>query len=147
MRRNDEGVWMLEVAARPIGGLCSKCLRFEGGASSLEQLVIRHALGEDVRRVEREPGASGVMMVPIPESGIYVGVSGMEEAARVSGIDDVIITAKEGQRLQKLPEGGSYMGFLFASAATPEEVENGLRASHARLRFEIAKTLEVMPLR
>jgi biotin carboxylase len=143
MRHNERGVWMLEVAARPIGGLCSRSLHFEGGLT-LEHLLIRHALGGDVRRVRREPGASGVMMIPIPENGVYRNVTGLDEAGGVSGINSVIITAKEGQRLLKLPEGASYLGFLFARADTPAEVETALRVAHSKLTFDIAKELDLV---
>jgi hypothetical protein len=143
MRYNDRGVWMLEVAARPIGGLCAKSLRFSGGAT-LEELLLRFALGEDVSGVEREGQASGVMMIPIPQGGIYSGVDGVEAAASVEGIEDVEITAKHGQRLEKLPEGSSYLGFLFARADMPERVEEALRQSHSRLRFTIMTELPAL---
>ena len=143
MRYNDRGVWMLEVAARPIGGLCSQSLRFEDDRS-LEHVVIRHALGEDVSNIRREPCASGVMMIPIPDNGIYWGVRGIDEARAVKDIADIAITATEGQRLLKLPEGASYLGFIFARAQTPSSVEQTLRAAHHKLQFEIAKELEVM---
>jgi hypothetical protein len=143
MRYSDRGVWMMEVAARPIGGLCSQSLRFDGGAT-LEHILIRHALGEDVRGIPLESRASGVMMIPIPESGIYTGVSGIEEASAVGGIEAVTITAKQGQRLLKLPEGASYLGFLFARSDSPEQVERALRTAHERLTFDIAKELDVV---
>jgi biotin carboxylase len=140
MRHNESGVWMLEVAARPIGGMCSQCLRFDRGIS-LEELIIRHALGENVGEVRREACAAGVMMIPIPKNGIYAGVRGIEDASAVPGIDGVMITAKQGQRLLKLPEGASYLGFLFARGNLPEEVESSLRESHGKLRFEVSKEL------
>ena len=141
LRYNDEGAWILEAHARPIGGLCAKTLRFDGGMP-LEELIVRHALGEDVAGVRREERAAGVMMIPIPRGGMYHGVEGVERAAAVPGIEDVIITAKEGQALIPLPEGSTYMGFIFARADSPEEVESALRQSHAELRFEIATVLE-----
>ncbi len=141
MRLNSTGVWMLEAAARPIGGLCARALRFAGGSMSLEELILRHALGEDVSGLERESAASGVMMIPIPRNGIYRGVKGVAEA---SAIADVIITAKEGQRLQRLPEGNSYLGFLFSRGSNPREVEQALRLSHGQLQFELAQQLEVV---
>jgi biotin carboxylase len=141
MRHNASGVWMLEVAARPIGGMCSQCLRFDGGMS-LEQLILDHALGENVDEVRRESSASGVMMIPIPGNGIYAGVSGIEDASAVPGIEAVTITAKPGQRILKLPEGSSYLGFLFARGTVPDEVVSTLREAHAKLRFEIAKELD-----
>jgi hypothetical protein len=143
MRHNEQGVWMLEAAARPIGGLCARALRFSRGMS-LEQLLLRFALGEDVSGVEREPQASGVMMIPIPQSGIYSGVEGVDAAASVEGIEDVQVTAKQGQRLEKLPEGASYLGFIFARAETPQRVEEALRQSHSRLRFTIMAELPAL---
>lgn len=143
MRVNPRGVWMLEVAARPIGGLCARALRFEGGFG-LEELIIRHAVGEDVSGIRLEEGASGVMMIPIPNAGVYAGVRGTERALAVPGIEDVIITAKEGQKLEPLPEGASYLGFIFARASAPAEVEEALRRAHGELRFEIAAALRVI---
>jgi biotin carboxylase len=140
MRCNGRGVWMLEVAARPIGGLCAKALRFDG-AMPLEELILRHAAGEDVSRCTLDGPASGVMMIPIPREGIYEGVGNVETAAAVPGIEEVTITAKEGQKLTPLPEGASYLGFVFARGEGPEAVERSLRAAHAELDFRIATTL------
>jgi len=83
-----------------------------------------------------------VMMIPIPRDGIYRSVGGVDAARAVPGIEDVVITAKEGQRLIPLPEGSSYPGFIFARGGSPAEVEAALRRSHAQLRFEIATALE-----
>ncbi len=146
LRYNHEGAWMLETHARPIGGLCAKALRFEGGVP-LEEAILRHALGEDISQLRLEPGASGVMMIPIPKDGVYQSAEGVEEAGRIDGIEDIVITAKAGQRLIPLPEGASYLGFIFARGAVTQEVEAALRASHAKLRFEIATALETLPPR
>jgi biotin carboxylase len=141
LRHNSEGAWMLEMHARPIGGLCARTLRFENGMT-LEELILRHAIGEDVSLARLAGAASGVMMIPIPKGGIYQRVEGVERAQAVAGIEEVIITATEGQRLVPLPEGASYLGFIFARAGSPTAVEAALRQSHAELRFEIATTLE-----
>ena len=150
-RVNDRGVFVLEVAARPIGGLCSRALRFSapGGADgaspvSLEEVLLRHALGEDVSGYRRETVASGVMMLPIPRRGVYRGVQGLEDARAVEGIDDVRITAKPDAVIVPLPEGRSYLGFLFAHGPTPGAVERTLRDAHARLRFAIERELPVI---
>jgi biotin carboxylase len=143
LRHNDEGAWLLEAHARPIGGLCSKAIRFEGGIP-LEEFLMRHALGEDVSGLRREDRASGVMMIPIPHGGLYRGVEGVEQARAVPCIEDVLITATAGQLLIPLPEGASYLGFLFARADRPEEVEAALRRAHGELRFEIATVLETL---
>jgi ATP-grasp domain/L-amino acid ligase C-terminal domain 2 len=143
LRYNDQGAWMLEAHARPIGGLCAKSLQV-GHASacavSLEELILRHALSEDVRQFRRESGASGVMMIPIPKDGIYRAVKGLEEAS--TGVEEIIVTATPGQRLMPLPEGSSYLGFIFARANSPQEVEAALRNAHSKLSFDIATALE-----
>jgi len=141
LRYNREGAWMLETAARPIGGLCARALRFAPDVP-FEELILRHALGEDVSRARPAYEASGVMMIPIPKGGIYEGVEGLERARAVPGIDDAVITAKQGQRLLHLPEGASYLGFLFARGDSPAAVESALRRAHAELRFQIATALE-----
>ena len=145
-RVNDQGVYVLEVAARPIGGLCSKALRFRssGRGVSLEEVLLRHAIGEDIAGYHREERASGVMMIPIPRRGVLRGVDGVEDARRVAHVDDVRITAKPDSMLVPLPEGRSYLGFIFATADAPEIVERALREAHARLRFTIEKALPVI---
>jgi biotin carboxylase len=143
MRYNDAGAWMLEAHARPIGGLCARALQFSGGMP-LEELILRHALGEDVSAARLADAASGVMMIPIPKGGIYQSAEGVEEARSVAGIEDVVITAKTGQRMIPLPEGSSYMGFIFARGNSAAEVESTLRQSYATLRFEIATELETV---
>jgi biotin carboxylase len=137
LRVNKRGAWVIEVAARSIGGLCARSLRF-GLGMSLEELILRHALGEPVGAIERESAASGVMMVPIPRAGILRDVRGVEEARRVRGIAEVTIDVKPGETLVPLPEGARYLGFLFARGAAPADVEAALRRAHAALSFEIA---------
>jgi len=143
LRYHEGRAWILEAHARPIGGLCAKALRFEGGMP-LEELILRHALGEDVAGAILEAGASGVMMIPIPKGGLYEGADGADRAAAVPGIEDVILTAQPGQRLLPLPEGSSYLGFLFARAETADQVETALRSAHAELHFHIATVLETL---
>jgi biotin carboxylase len=141
-RINDEGIVMLEIAARPIGGLCSKALRFTGGVP-LEQVLLHHALGEDVSGFCRETAASAVMMIPIPKRGILKRVAGEDDARRVAGVEEIRITAKQDQLLEPLPEAGSYLGFIFARGATPGEAEAAVRRAHEALRFEIDPAIAV----
>ena len=130
---------MLEIAPRSIGGLCSRALRFGDGVT-LEELILAHALGRDVAGLTREPGGSGVMMIPIPGSGTLVEVGGVEAARAVPGVDEVRITIAPGQPVEPLPEGARYLGFLFARAARPEEAEAALREAHRRLSIVIEPT-------
>jgi biotin carboxylase len=147
-RINSTGTWVMEVAARSIGGLCSRALRFEiplvDKEVSLEELLIRLMLGLDVSRIFREDAASGVMMIPIPEAGLYQETQDIDEARAIEGIEDVVITAKPSQKLVPLPEGSSYLGFIFARGASPEFVANALRQAHAQLRFVISPSLPVI---
>jgi hypothetical protein len=156
LRHNGEGAWMLEAHARPIGGLCAKALQVWGGPLSsqpapwpasqrpggppYEELILRHALGEDVSQLHLANSASGVMMIPIPKDGVYRSVEGLEAAS--AGVDEIIVTATPGQRLIPLPEGSSYLGFIFARRNSPQAVEGALRLAHSRLRFDIATALE-----
>ncbi|MBV6434661.1 MAG: hypothetical protein IANPNBLG_04935 [Bryobacteraceae bacterium] len=140
VRVNSEGVWILEVACRPIGGYCGRTLRFDGGMT-LEELILRHALDQDVSNVAREPGSAGVMMIPVPKAGIFRAVSGADTARAVPGIEDVVISAKPGQQLKTYPEANSYPGFLFARGDDPLRVETSLRNAHRALRFEILTEL------
>jgi hypothetical protein len=144
MRVNEKGVWMLEIAARPIGGLCAKALRFGSQRMPLEELILRHALRENIENIRREEPASGVMMIPIPEAGFYEGVEGVEQALCVPHIESIEITAKLRQRLMPLPEGASYLGFIFARAESPEQVDDALRQAHAWLRFQISADIPVL---
>jgi biotin carboxylase len=146
-RVNDQGIYVLEVAPRPIGGLCSKAIRFstgDGGFATLEEVLLRHALGEPVDTYRRINRASGVMMIPIPRRGVYRGVSGVENARRIAGIDDVIITAKPDSTLVPLPEGRSYLGFIFATGDSPASVEEALRRAHERLDFSIDRDVTLI---
>jgi biotin carboxylase len=137
LRVNDDGPWVLEVAARSIGGLCSRTLRF-GTGMTLEEIILRHALGRPIDSLVRERRPAGVMMIPIPRAGRLAAVRGSEAAAAVPGIEAVTITAHVGQDLVPLPEGWQYLGFIFARGDTPDAVEATLRDAHARLEFDIA---------
>ena len=134
LRVNRHGPWVIEVAARSIGGLCSRTLRF-GSGLSLEELILRQALGMAIPSFERERRAVGVMMIPIPRAGVLKEIRGQAEAQAVPGIDEVAITAHPGQDLVPLPEGASYPGFIFASGKSPAGVEAALREAHRRLEF------------
>ena len=147
----DGSVYVLEVAARPIGGLCSKVLTFArargaepGEIISLESMLLRHAVGESIAPFRREGGAAAVMMIPIPSRGMYKGVDGETEARAVPGVTGVYITAKVGQLLETLPEAGSYLGFIFARGAAPAAAEASVRAAHRALRFEIAPEIALL---
>ncbi len=140
-------IYVLEVAARPIGGLCSKAIRFIGPdetLATLEEVLLRHALGEPVDAFTVVGDATGVMMIPIPRRGVYRGVRGLEEARRVTAIDDVTITAKPDVTLVPLPEGRSYLGFVFATAATAALAEQALRDAHRRLEFNIEREVPLV---
>ena len=136
LRYNDTGAHLIEIAARTIGGLCARTLRF-GTGMSLEELVIRHAIGQQVEELQREQQAAGVMMIPVPKAGILGEVRGKTAAYCVDGIVEVNITIPIGGEVVPLPEGARYLGFIFARAETPEAVESALREAHRQLEFVI----------
>jgi predicted ATP-grasp superfamily ATP-dependent carboligase len=142
-RMNDRGPWILEVAPRPIGGLCSRVLRFGPQRIFLEELLIRKALRMPDADLRRESNAAGVMMIPVPRSGVLEKVEGLQEALAVPGICEIQITARFHDFIAAWPEGSSYLGFIFARGETSDFVETALRAAHGDLRFTITDRLPV----
>ncbi len=136
VRLNADGAWVLEVAARSIGGLCARTLRF-GAGITLEELILRHAAGLDLPPHDRERSASGVLMLPIRRAGRLREVRGQVDARAVAGVEGLTITVPRGETLVPLPEGDRYLGFLFARAATPDAVERALRTAWAALEVVV----------
>ena len=137
--RVDSGrAWLLELAARSIGGLCSRSLRFGLGVS-FEELILRRALGLSLDRQTREAAASGVMMLPIPRAGVLRGVGGQDAALAVAGVTGLEVSIAPGKRVKPLPEGDRYLGFLFARGETAVGVEQALRVAHGRLDVVIVE--------
>jgi hypothetical protein len=143
LRINARGPWVIELAARPIGGRCSAALNFgtgEGGGgkgTSLEEIILRQALDMALPSLEREAPASGVMMIPVPGAGVLREVGGLAAARAVPLVEEVVITAHPGQKLEPLPEGARYPGFIFARGDGPAAVERALREAHRALRFVV----------
>jgi biotin carboxylase len=143
-RVNENGVWVIEMAARAIGGRCSRTLDFAAGMS-LEELILRHALRMPLPPLARQEQAAGVMMLPIPYSGRLHEVRGQAEARAVPGVVELTITAEPGDELIPLPEGTRYLGFLIARGKTPEDVERSLRDAHHRLTVVISASPQTPP--
>ena len=136
LRLTDDGPVVIEVAARSIGGLCARILEF-GAGIGLEELILRHALSLPIENIDRERRAGGVMMLPIPHTGVLRSVRGKSSALSVEGIIDLTITVPIGQDVVPLPEGRQYLGFLFAKAETAAAAEAALRSAHRHLVFDI----------
>jgi len=139
VRVNEHGIWLLEIAARSIGGLCGRVLTHSLGMS-LEELILRPLVGKLVAEplaLAGESGAAGVMMIPIPQRGIYHGLEGLAAAQSVPGVTGVTITAEPGQIVAPPPDGVSYLGFIFARALIPADAETALRIAHRSLIFDI----------
>ncbi|MCE7981606.1 MAG: ATP-grasp domain-containing protein [Caldilinea sp. CFX5] len=143
LRVNERGPWMLEVAGRSIGGLCSQVLRF-GVDESLEELILRQACGLPLLSTTREQRAAGVMMIPIPAAGILQRVDGVDAALATPLIEGVEITARINYPITPLPEGESYLGFIFAKGETPGAVEAALRQAHSKLTFSIVPEFDLV---
>jgi len=144
LRADGSRAAVVEIAARSIGGLCSRVLQLVAGP--LEDLLVRHAAGlpADEIPLQSPSAAAGVMMMPIPRSGVLRGVTGLDQARAVPGIEGVTVAIAKGEAIRALPEGASYLGFIFARGATPGEVERALRDSFASLCFDLAPLLTVM---
>jgi len=146
-RINEDDIWPIEIAPRPIGGMCAASLAFVSPRHSeliaLEELILCHAVGADITDWHRESAASGVMMVPVPASGILEEVTGIDESKRVRHITDVQITARLHDEILAWPEGSSYLGFIFAKSESPAAAESALREAHSKLHFQIRSTLPV----
>jgi biotin carboxylase len=146
-RVNEDGPWVLEASPRPIGGLCSRVLRFGPQRILLEELLVRQVMNltadMDEADLERELQAAAVMMIPVPSSGVLEGVEGVDQASATPGIEEIQITARLHDFIAAWPEGSSYLGFIFARADEPDEAESALRHAHAELRFAITPRLRV----
>lgn len=136
MRINKNGIWILEIAARSIGGICSRALKLNNGIS-LEELILRHAIGEDIKYIDREKNAAGVMMMPVLKVGILKEVKNIELAKKVAGIENIVITIASEQKLQPLPTGAKYLGFIFARGKTPEMVEAAIREAYNKIEVVV----------
>jgi hypothetical protein len=143
LRINEHGPWIVELAGRSIGGLCSQTLQF-GTDASLEELILRQASGLPIPATDQASQAGGVMMIPIPGEGIYKCVAGLAEAEAVPGIQQIQITAKPHYPIILLPEGDSYLGFIFARGSTAEDVELALRQAHKHLYFTIQPNIPLL---
>jgi biotin carboxylase len=134
---------VLEIAARTIGGLCSRVLELATG--SLEELLLSHAIGSmpPCTSMSSSSPSSGVMMMPIARSGILRAVHGLEAARTVASVSDVVVSVALGQTLRALPDGSTYLGFIFARGSSPEQVERALRESFAELRFDVSPLLPI----
>lgn len=137
LRVDDQRARIIEVAARSIGGLCSRSLNFGLMGTTLESLILRNAIGRRHRHLRREPAASGVLMIPIAESGAFAGVAGEEETRAIDGITGMDFTIRPGGEIVAPPEGDRYLGFVYARAETPEEVEAALRKAIANLQVQL----------
>ncbi len=142
LRLNETGIYPLEVAARSIGGLCSRVLRFAGGVS-LEEIILQQAVGGSIADVACENRAAGVMMIPVPQAGTLQEVSGQDAAHKIPGVEAVMMTAPPGTAVQALPESGAYLGFIFARGDFPDRVEDVLRQAYAALQINIVPPAKI----
>jgi biotin carboxylase len=139
LRGDEERAVLIEIAARSIGGLCSKVLRFEGGLG-LEDVILLHAMGAMSEAPPLEAGGSGVLMMQAPREGVFEEMRGVDAARATRGIDEVIVSAHPGRRVLPLPEGFLYVGFVFARAADPDAAETALREAASHLDVIVGDT-------
>jgi biotin carboxylase len=142
LRINDDGTWVMEVASRTIGGECARLLTY-GTGPDLETLVIKNALDEAVN-VSEQNDALGVLMLPMPGAGILRRIEGIQAAQKIKWIEEILISVREGYQLVPLPEGGSYLGFIFARAPTPRLVEAALREAHSKMKIIVVPVFRMV---
>ena len=145
-RVDGEDIVVLEVAPRPIGGLCARSIPVvapDGTRCGLEDALLAHALGQSLEGYGHQALASGVLMVPVPENGRLRSVEGVDAVRAMPWVTGVEITAKPGSMLEPLPEGGTYPGFVFAEGAQPDDVIGALREASRRLRLVMDRTLPI----
>lgn len=145
LRVNERGPWIIEVAGRSIGGLCSTVLEF-GTGRALEELILMQATGADLQGLGRSDDAVGVMMIPIPKGGVLRKVDGIDAGRNVAGVTGIEITARLNHPIVPLPEGAAYLGFIFAKGDSPDEVEQSLRVAHSCLEFHITPEIKLRPV-
>jgi len=136
LRITEDVVYIIEVAARTIGGECARLLEY-GTGYSLEELVILNAMGKSVAPTAFQTSA-GVLMIPTPKAGVLRRIEGILAAQKIPYIDAINIAIREGHELKCLPEGSSYLGFIFASGPNPAIVEKALRRAHQALNIVVA---------
>ena len=139
-RINRNGNYILECASRSIGGLCSKVLEFQGGIS-LEELILRSYLGRNIEKSKLIGNARGVMMMPTEKKGILKEIGGVKDALVVNGVTDLQITVKPGEKLQPLPKGDRYLGFIFAEGNNQEFVINALKNAWSKIEIVLENDL------
>ena len=119
-------VVVIELAARSIGGLCSKSLNFGLMGTTLETMILRNALGLDKPELHREQVASGVLMVPIPRTGNFIELLNTEAVRALPNVTGLDVTVRRGSSVEPPPEGDRYLGFVYAHGPDPEVVESAL---------------------
>ena len=135
-RVNAAGIYVIEVAARSIGGQCGSCLRFSNG-KTLEEIILEYHLGETVPPYRLDERSFGVMMLPVPRNGVLKNIVGLDNARNTENIDSINITIPVGQPVESLPEGRRYLGFIFASSSNLEQTESALRKAYGALTVQI----------
>jgi hypothetical protein len=128
---------VIEVAARSIGGLCSRSLNFGLMGTSLESLILRNALGVGKTHLRREPVSSGVLMIPTPRSGILRSVTGVDDVKEIEGITGIDVAMVPGDRVLAPPRGERYLGFVYARSHDPERVESALREAMSKIEVQL----------
>ena len=136
LRVQEQKISLLEIAPRSIGGLCSKIIRFQSDIT-LEEIILRPALGMPTSEFTKAREATGVMMLPIPKAGMLCEVKGLQQALTVPGVQGIDITIATGQKIFPLPEGDRYLGFIFAEGEDPAQVKDALKVAYEKLKVYI----------
>lgn len=139
LRLSGELPYILEIAARPIGGFCSQVFADLMGFD-LHDLVLQNAVGLPVMPPPIADGvALGVMMLPVPGRGNLARVSGVDRALDIDGIMSVKIHVEAGSRILPYPEQSCYIGTVLATGSSADEVVARLKSAAKAVSFELTE--------
>lgn len=143
-RITENGIFLIELAARTIGGQCGQLIEFSL-QQKLEEIVIQGLCGEKPN-LPKSRLCAGVLMIPVKKSGILKRVEGLTAAMQINFVVDIEIHIQVGYALIPLPEGSSYLGFIFAQAPTFEETFDALKKAHQMLNFVTHPIWKLSPM-
>lgn len=142
-RITEKGIFLIEMASRTIGGQCAQLIEYVL-AKKLEEIIIRLLCFEPMQ-LQTNNQYAGVLMIPITQTGVLKRVEGLLQARQVKHVSNIEIHIQPGYELIPLPEGSSYLGFIFASADSFDKTWQALQQAHHLLKFITSKSWSIEP--
>jgi biotin carboxylase len=137
---HDGEPYVIELAARLSGGFfCTREIPLNTGVDFIG-CAIRVALGETVDPKEMEPRSLTpvIQRYAFPQPGRVVSVTGADEAAKVEGIAEIIVTAKPGDIIPPAGDKRPSAAMVLATGASREDALAAANDALARLKIAVA---------